>query len=40
LAFWFPEEEVDAHHFETVSNLRAFTDFETAATWVIMKDQP
>ena len=37
-----PEDEVDAHFFEDVSvnrgaDLRAFTDFETAITWLIMK---
>ena len=40
-----PEEKVDAGFFENVSrnrgaNLRAFTDFETAITWLIMKEQP
>jgi hypothetical protein len=40
-----PEEEADARFFETVSlnrgaNLRAFTDFEKAITWLIMKEQP
>ena len=39
-----PEEKVDAGFLETVSrnrgaNLRAFTDFETAITWLIMKEQ-
>lgn len=40
-----PEEKVNAAFFETVSinrgaNLRVFTDFETAITWLIMKEQP
>jgi hypothetical protein len=40
-----PEEKVNAEFFENVSqnrgaNLRAFTDFETAITWLIMKEQP
>jgi hypothetical protein len=39
-----PEDEVDADFFETVSvnrgaDLRAFTEFETAITWLIMKEQ-
>jgi hypothetical protein len=40
-----PEEKVNADFFETVSrnrgaNLRVFTDFETAITWLIMEEQP
>jgi len=40
-----PEEKVDADFFETVSrnrgaNLRTFTDFERAITWLIMKQCP
>lgn len=40
-----PEEKIDAGFFETVSrnrgaDLRAFTDFETAITWLIMKERP
>ena len=40
-----PEEKVNADFFADVSrnrgaNLRAFTDFETAITWLIMKEQP
>lgn len=40
-----PGEQVNASFLETVSynrgaNLRAFTDFETAITWLIMKEQP
>lgn len=36
-----PEEHVNAHFFETVAStrgriIRAFTDFETAITWLIM----
>lgn len=39
-----PEEKVDAEFFETVSinrgaNLKVFTDFETAITWLIIKEQ-
>ncbi|TAK06385.1 MAG: hypothetical protein EPO39_09045 [Candidatus Manganitrophaceae bacterium] len=40
-----PEEKVNAEFFETVginrgANLRAFTDFETAIRWLIMKEPP
>lgn len=40
-----PQEQVDARFFETVSrnrgaDLRAFTDFETAITWLILEEQP
>jgi hypothetical protein len=39
-----PEEKVNADFFATVSQnrgaeVRAFTDFETAITWLIMKEQ-
>lgn len=39
-----PEESVNARFFETVSRnrgaeLRVFTDFETAISWLIMKEQ-
>lgn len=39
-----PEEKVDAGFFETVSlnrgaSVRAFTEFEAAVTWLIMKEQ-
>ncbi|HEY7547212.1 MAG TPA: hypothetical protein VID27_20125 [Blastocatellia bacterium] len=38
-----PEKKVDAGFFEDISinrgaNLRAFTDFETAITWLILKE--
>jgi hypothetical protein len=40
-----PEENIDARFLETVgrnrgADLRAFTEFETAITWLIMKEQP
>jgi len=39
-----PEEKENAEYFETVgrnrgANLRVFTDFETAITWLILKEQ-
>lgn len=40
-----PEEQENAEFFETVginrgANLRVFTDFETAITWLVMNEQP
>ena len=40
-----PEKKVDVGFFESVSRnrgalLRAFTEFETAITWLITKEQP